>query len=237
MQHHQSRLKSDFELEWVPPPKISCIDPAKSGDRSPIAQPDFSSLRYTFLRSNPNQQQFLDRQDIIPEVKKLATLEFAPRKEQVKVIKYDALRNIQRHFLDTASMEAAITCDTITIRNWQKHLEVNRTDKQLKVALKEKIDRRNSWLKHLRRMDYKRFEWLLEKLDLVYYAPANNIERVTRKGAMRKLTAYYCNKIRQERIDAYKLELEKEKESFVKEKEELLKWIEQEEKELIKLKP
>ncbi len=50
-------------------------------------------------------------------------------------------------------------------------MEKNRTDIICKVALKELIERRNGFLKHLRRFDYKRYEWLLEKLDLVFYAP------------------------------------------------------------------
>ena len=64
----------------------------------------------------------------------------------------------------------------------------------------------------------------------------SGIERVTRKGALRKLTTYYCDTLRKERLEAYKEQLAKEKEAFIKEKEELIKWIEQEEKELEKLK-
>ena len=63
----------------------------------------------------------------------------------------------------------AVACLTTRIRNLQKHFSNFKTDKVAKVGLKEKIERRNSLLRHLRRMDYKRYEWLLEKLDLVYY--------------------------------------------------------------------
>ncbi len=41
--------------------------------------------------------------------------------------------------------------------------------------------------------------------------------------------------MRKERLEAYKSELEKEKAAFAKEKEEQLKWIQNEEQELQKL--
>ncbi len=63
-----------------------------------------------------------------------------------------------------------MACLTIRIRNLQKHNAEKRHDVSNRHRLKEMIDRRKSLLKHLRRMDYKRFEWLLEKLDLVYHA-------------------------------------------------------------------
>lgn len=57
---------------------------------------------------------------------------------------------------------------TADIRNFQQLMEEFPRDKRCKVQLKELIDRRKKWLKFLRKWDYKRFEWLLEKLDLVY---------------------------------------------------------------------
>lgn len=48
---------------------------------------------------------------ISPLIRKLASLEFAPRKKHVQVIKQDALKEIQRHNLDHASMEATSKFD------------------------------------------------------------------------------------------------------------------------------
>ena len=62
-----------------------------------------------------------------------------------------------------------VACLTVKIRNLQRHVSEMRTDKITRVNLQETIDRRKALLKHLRRIDYKRYEWLLEKLDLVYY--------------------------------------------------------------------
>jgi small subunit ribosomal protein S15 len=60
---------------------------------------------------------------------------------------------------------------TADIRNLQQIMEEYPRDKRCKVQLKELIDVRKKWLKYLRCWDYKRFEWLLEKLDLVYKPP------------------------------------------------------------------
>jgi len=160
------------------------------------------------------------------------SLEFAPHKKTVQVLKNDTLRQVQRHQLDCSSIESQVACLTIRIRNLQKHNAEKRHDVSNRHRLKEMIDRRKSLLKHLRRMDYKRFEWLLEKLDLVYHANVQPIEKVTRKGSLQKLTTYYCNSIREKCLEAYRHELESQKEAFTKEKEELLRWIEQEEKDL-----
>ena len=60
---------------------------------------------------------------------------------------------------------------TVQIRAMQKYMEDFPRNKQVKVQLKEMIDKRKKFLKYLRRWDYKRFEWILEKLDLVYKPP------------------------------------------------------------------
>jgi len=60
---------------------------------------------------------------------------------------------------------------TADIRNMQQIMEQFPKDKRRKVKLKELIELRKKWLKFLRKWDYRRFEWLLEKLDLVYKPP------------------------------------------------------------------
>jgi len=50
----------------------------------------------------------------------------------------------------------------------QDILEKSPRNKRQKVVLKEMIEKRKSRLNKLRAADYKRFEWLLEKLKLEY---------------------------------------------------------------------
>jgi len=58
---------------------------------------------------------------------------------------------------------------TANIRNLQEHYKLAPRDKNSRVALKEIIDKRKKRLKYLRTWDYKKFEWLLENLDLKYH--------------------------------------------------------------------
>nr|CAG4649491.1 EOG090X09BQ [Scapholeberis mucronata]SVE93733.1 EOG090X09BQ [Scapholeberis mucronata] len=224
-------FRPSVQIEWVPPPKVSCLDPSKSGDRGGLPRVDLNRLQYQFTRHNP-EVLFTDREDVPEEIKKLATLKYAPTKRQVQVIKHDTLATVQRHVHDCSSLESKIACLTIKLRNLQRHAVDCKKDTRSRIVCKETIEKRNSLLKTLRRTDYKRFEWLLEKLDLVYHPHPNPIVPVTRKGALRKLADVYCEKIRNERLEAYKQELEKEKIKFKEEKEKTLQWIEQEEKEL-----
>lgn len=57
---------------------------------------------------------------------------------------------------------------TVQIRGMQDYMEEFPRNKVVKVQLKEMIDKRKRFLRYLRRWDYRRFEWVLEKLDLVY---------------------------------------------------------------------
>lgn len=47
-----------------------------------------------------------------------------------------------------------------------------------------------------------------------------------------RLTTIYCDKIRNERLEAYRKDLQAQKEEFLKEKAETEKWIEEEERKL-----
>lgn len=59
---------------------------------------------------------------------------------------------------------------TAEIQYLQKYMEDHPRNKKIKVFLKELIDKRNRHLKLMRKWDYKRFEWLLERLNLTYSA-------------------------------------------------------------------
>ncbi|KAJ8971068.1 hypothetical protein NQ314_000900 [Rhamnusium bicolor] len=117
------------------------------------------------------------------------------------------------------------------IRALQEVMERFPRNKKLKVKLKELIDKRKKHLKYLRRWDYKRFEWLLETLDIVYKAPPSKFHWITRRESLQKLTQKYCEDIKQERLDAYRLQLESEQPAFLEEKIRALHFIREEEKE------
>lgn len=56
------------------------------------------------------------------------------------------------------------------------------------------------------------------------------MEQVTKKGTIRKLTDELCQKMIQDKLDAYKFELEGEKKVFYKQKFEKLKLIQEQER-------
>lgn len=106
---------------------------------------------------------------------------------------------------------------TALIRRYQSHMEVHPRDKMIKVRLKEMIDKRKKFLKYLRRWDYPRFEWILEKLDLVYKPPPAKFHWITRKESLQKLTDSYCENIKNERLEAYHKELQEQQIPFLEE--------------------
>jgi small subunit ribosomal protein S15 len=104
-------------------------------------------------------------------VKKIFKLTSLPRRHTTELVNERIVAQVQRHSLDYGSMEAKIASMTVSIRNLQEYMDKFPRNKRAKVELKELIDKRKKFLKYLRRWDYKRFEWILEKLDLVYKPP------------------------------------------------------------------
>lgn len=116
------------------------------------------------------------------------TLKFLPNVYSYRTILQKTLSEVQRHKLDVDSMEAqsmiefgmirnlfltfpifvAVAQDTVKIRKLQVLWEKFPRNKRQKVALKELIEKRKGRLNKLRAADYKRFEWLLEKLNLEF---------------------------------------------------------------------
>lgn len=117
---------------------------------------------------------------------------------------------------------------TVFIRRYQQHMEEHPRDKKRKVILKEMIEKRKKFLKYLRRWDYRRFEWILEKLDLVYKPPPAEFHWITRKESLQKLTDIHCEKLRQEKLDEYRKTLEEQQIPFLEDAIKKMQFIRQE---------
>jgi small subunit ribosomal protein S15 len=161
-------------------------------------------------------------------VKKIFKLASLPRRHTTEVVNERLVSQVQRHALDYGSMEAKIAVMTVSIRNLQDYMDKFPRNKRAKVELKELIDKRKKFLKYLRRWDYKRFEWVLEKLDLVYKPPPAEFHWITRKESLVKLTNQHCDKIKQERLDAYRKQLESQQLEFLANKLKNLQFIRKE---------
>lgn len=114
---------------------------------------------------------------------------------------------------------------TAKVRSLQDHMVSFPKDSRRKIILKELIEKRKKHLKFLRRWDYKRFEWILEQLDIEYKPFPENADRVERKKSIRLLTKLHCEKIKQDRLDIYKKELDSKQLKFLEDKIKNLEFI------------
>ncbi|XP_060517246.1 small ribosomal subunit protein uS15m [Cylas formicarius] len=217
-------FKSDLKIKWVRPLKIPCFLPEKSGDLEGVPSVDTKQPILEFRNSE-------ELETANEHVRKLFSLEFSPLKYTRKVYFHELVNQVQRHNFDHSTIEAKIAKWTGRIRAWQECMERYPRNVRLKVKLKELIDKRKKHLKYLRRWDYKKFEWLLEVLNIVYKPPPNEFHWITRKESLVKLTNKYCENIKQQRLEVYRLQLESEHPAFLEEKIRALHFIRDEQKE------
>lgn len=104
---------------------------------------------------------------------------------------------------------------TAKIRLEQNYLEKCPRNVTRKVQLKELVEKRKKYLKYLRRRDYACFEWILEKLDLLYKPPPPLYHAITRKESLQKLTNIHCNKLRQKKLNEYRKTLQEQQIPFL----------------------
>jgi len=211
-------FKSDLKIKWVRPEKIPCFKPEKSGDLAPM--PSYNKTDYLLEFRNNKELETANE-----HVKKLFTLEFNAKKHTTRAYRQDSMEQVKRHELDSGSIEVKLARWTGFIRAWQEVMDRFPRDKRLKVKLKELIDKRKKHLKYLRRWDYKRFEWILDQLNLVYKPPPSEFHWITRRESLVKLTDKYVEDIKQERLKEYRLKLESEQPAFLEEKIRSLQFI------------
>ncbi|XP_076042587.1 28S ribosomal protein S15, mitochondrial [Oratosquilla oratoria] len=217
---------TEYGIIWRRPTYVPSWKPEKSGDLKRNETLDLSA---------PVQdlQVVKEKIDGVDEItKRLLSLEFAPAKQRNKALKTQVRKAISRHKHDVGSLEVQIAHLTVEIRNLQKKMEECKKNIHLKVNLHETIDRRKKLLRHLRRMDYKRFEWLLNELNILYRPSPRYIRWITRKASLKKLVRMKAHEIREAKLKTYKAKLEAQKAPFLKEKEETYKWIAETEKSL-----
>ncbi|GJQ76118.1 hypothetical protein Trydic_g1866 [Trypoxylus dichotomus] len=216
-------FKSDLKIKWVRPEKIPCYKPAKSGDLRPMPEIDLNQYQPQFR----NCQGLQDADEI---VQRLFKLEFASNRKIVQSYLKDIVGSVQRHPFDKGSIESRIARWTGIIRAWQEIMEAHPRNKTIKIKLKELIDKRKKHLKYLRRWDYKKFEWLIENLDIVYKPHPNKYHWITRKDSLRKLTDKYCEDTIKAKLNDYKLVLQEQQPAFLEEKIRSLEFIRAEQK-------
>ncbi|KAI8037646.1 28S ribosomal protein S15, mitochondrial [Drosophila gunungcola] len=214
-------FKSDLKIKWVRPEKIACFKPEKSGDlaKLPPLKADELLLEYRDCKELEKADESVKAQFKLRNNASYLTTQFY-RDEMVK--------EVQRHAQDYGSMEAKLAKMTAVIRRYQEHMDAHPRDKMIKVRLKELIDKRKKFLKYLRRWDYPRFEWILEKLELVYKPPPTHFHWITRKESLQKLTDTYCENLKEERLEAYHKQLQAQQIPFLEEAIKKMQFVRQE---------
>ncbi|XP_050530928.1 28S ribosomal protein S15, mitochondrial [Daktulosphaira vitifoliae] len=214
-------LKSDLHIKWVRPEKIACWHPKKTGDLVP--------LKNIYMPEFPLQFQNSHELKTANEyVRKVFSCDFMGRRYAMELYRQKLINEVKSNILDSTSCEVQIASMTANIRNLQNHFEIAPRDKLSRVAMKEIIDKRKKRLKYLRTWDYKKFEWLLEKLE-IEYRPHPVYERVERKKSLRRLTSQWCDMVKTKKLNIYQKELDSQKVSFLEHKVETLKWARKEE--------
>lgn len=204
-------FKSYLKIKWVRPEKIPCYKPQKSGDLQPMRP-----MAGTELLKDYQKSKELESAD--DSVKSLFSLEHNRRREMLENFKEEMVKRVQRHDLDYGSMEAKLGKMTAQIRSLQEVMEKFPRQSGAKVHLKELIDKRKRFLRYLRRWDYRRFEYILEKLDIVYKPYPTHFHWITRKESLRKLTDIHCEDIKSTRLQSYRQTLESQQLDFLAKK-------------------
>ncbi|XP_011190324.2 28S ribosomal protein S15, mitochondrial [Zeugodacus cucurbitae] len=218
-------FKTDLKIKWIRPEKIPCTKPEKSGDLGKLPPIKENELLLHFKNSK-------ELQDADPVVQSLFQLDNNPLAETSRYLREQMIKEVQRHPLDYGSMEAKLARMTVRIRSMQEQLDKFPRNIKLKVALKELIDKRKKFLKYLRRWDYRRFEWMLEKLDLVYKPPPTEFHWVTRKESLQKLTDAHCEKIKEDRLAEYRQVLNAQKIPFLEDAIKKMEFVRKEQLDL-----
>ncbi|XP_077260020.1 28S ribosomal protein S15, mitochondrial [Temnothorax americanus] len=213
---------ADYKITWVRPKRASMLSLEKSGDQGlkvDVASSDFGKM----------YNELPELKDASDTVKKMFTLQFLPRKETTRARREKVLDVVRRHRLDWKSPEAQIAAMTSDVHQLRQHLTEYPKHAKMKVKLLETIAKRRKMLKFLRQWDYRRFEWVLEKLNLVYKPTPEFPHRIARKESLRRLTEKHCDKLVREKLDTYKRELKELQKDFYAEKAEKLAFVRKEE--------
>lgn len=167
----------------------------------------------------------------VPEsVKNLFKLKHADRWVTANRLREKREKLFRRHPHDEVSPEAKVARYTSIIRSFVEIVkDIAPNDTRSKQVIVRNSHWRDKYLQMLWRIDRERYEILKRELNIDHKPGLPGAVRnplIFRKPTLRKLTIDYCDKLRKDKMDEYHAELKAKQEEFKKEKEETLKWIE-----------
>ncbi|XP_017492533.1 PREDICTED: 28S ribosomal protein S15, mitochondrial-like, partial [Rhagoletis zephyria] len=140
---------------------------------------------------------------------------------------------IQRHPLDDNSPEVKIAQYTVRIRNnLHRFTKIDKYDAPRKIVQETLKNRRAKLLKDLFYQDRDRYDYVIKLLGITHEVPKMGVKylKPTRKGELRRLTAEYCDRLKEERLTEYHEELKRKQETLTEEEEKIKQLIAQESK-------
>jgi hypothetical protein len=218
-------------MKWNKPQRIETCNPAISGDMAGLEHFPKVDLSQPAVHLEGSKEM----ESASDEVKRILSLEFARRKDVMKKLKKNLVSDVQSHKLDMNSLEVKIAIQTVRIRNFQ-HLLIQAwpyKNQPMKHSLTRAIASRRLNLERLRQKDYKKYEWILEKLNLFYKpVPKYDHMEISRKASIEKLTDIWCDELKKHRLTRHRTELEAKQPQFLRDKAAKLEHIMSEEAEL-----
>ncbi|VVC95878.1 28S ribosomal protein S15, mitochondrial [Leptidea sinapis] len=218
-------VKQLVNVKWVKPEYVPAYKPQKSGDLENLPNISQSSIPEDYALSE-------HLKDAPETVKQLFSVAHLGKKEYNALVKKELMDRVRKHKYDDDTPETKIAKLTGHIRCLQDTMEQFPRNIKTKVCVQELIDKRKKLLKFLRQYDYKKFEWLLEKLNIEYKAHPEDPHKLTRKESLRKLTEMHCDEIRNNKLADYRNLLESQQGPFLENKLKALKFIRNEQIEL-----
>ncbi|XP_041971630.1 28S ribosomal protein S15, mitochondrial [Aricia agestis] len=222
----QSRgVKQLVNVKWKRPDYVPAYKPERSGDLE--SKPEIP--KYSLPEKYALSEEIKDAPEL---VKRIFSVEHLGKKEHNNLVRKELINRVRRHKYDDNTAETRIARFTGIIRCLQETMEQYPKHTKAKQVVQELIDKRKKLLKFLRQYDYKKFEWLLEKLNIEYKGHPESFHKLSRKESLRKLTEMHCDEIRQKKLEDYRNLLESQQGPFLKEKLQALKFIRSEQIEL-----
>uniref|UniRef100_A0A2A4JY82 Small ribosomal subunit protein uS15m n=1 Tax=Heliothis virescens TaxID=7102 RepID=A0A2A4JY82_HELVI len=218
-------IKHTINIKWVRPDYVPAYKPERSGDLEALPAIPETAIGKIYAATE-------EIKDAPESVKKIFSVAHLGRKEFNLLVKDELMNRVKRHQYDLSTAETKIAFLTGQIRYLQDTMDKFPRNKKMKQLVQEKIDRRKKLLKFLRQYDYKKFEWLLEKLNIEYKGHPDSYHKLSRKESLRKLTEMHCDDIRNKKLAEYRNLLESQQGPFLKQKLDALKFIKSEQTEL-----
>lgn len=236
-----SRRKSNYKFwpnDWVP---FHWSRPEKKPgwhnpeDLVPLENPKPDQLQTEVRYSDELRQLGVDN-----PLRKIYSLDHAKRSQHNKSQVESYMRELGLvHEVDyTNSLEAKIINLTFTLRQMIENVETTQTNQDgrfnghIRDAAHRVKNRRYRYLCDLKELHSERYQRIIEALKLEPKENKINVPYVRpwRKKQLRALTIEYSKDMVEKKVDEFMKSIEIEKKNFEKEKQETLRWIEEQEK-------